>query len=314
MNPTDLAVTSLQEANQALFVNEFAAAQAHEGVVDALATRTASRALIERHNFLGSVPKMRDTTYQPVVLEELNRYSLTIENREWTSALEIHRLSMETDQLGYLRPRIAQLAREAVRHDASLILENMASPGNAFNGTSFFNDAHTIGDSGTVDNKISVAAATGTVPTVQEFQTAVSDARARMREFNDDKGRPMGLMPNVVVVPAELETTAWLAINGAFSKDVIGPVVPATQNGILQGGGYTLIVNPYLTNAAICYFFHTLGEVKPFITQTLVAPEMGMTSPGSDLWVVHNKLVQAVRKVGNYGITDPRYAIEVTFT
>lgn len=314
MNPTDLAVTSLQEANQALFVNAFDAATAQEGIVETLATRTTSKALVERHNFLGTVPKMRDTTYQPVILEELSRFSFTIENREWTSALEIHRLAIETDQLGYLQPRINQLAREAARHDSELILSNMAAPGACFDGVAYFTDHTAIGGGTTIDNTLSVAAATGTTPTVAEFQEAVNQARARMREFTDDKGRPMNLTGDTIVVPAELETTAWFALNGVFIPGMPGPPVPPMQNGVLSGGGYKLIVNPYLTNAAIFYVYHTRSEVKPFIAQQLAAPAMSMTDTGSDLWVIHNKLVQAVRKVGNVGPTDPRYGIEVTFT
>lgn len=315
MNPTDAAVVALQEANRAIFVQSFKAAEGLAGIREALSTAMTSTGLIERHNFLGSVPKMRQTTYRPVELEELNRFSFTVENAEWTAGIEIHRLAIEADQLSYLKPRAAQLGREPVRHQTELILSNMASPGTAFDGLSFFNDAHVIGAAATIDNKLSVDIATPAAPTAAEVQTAVSQAKQIMRLFQDDKGRPMNLFPDTWVVPAHFETAFWHALNGWLAPGVTAPVPAPSADGVIRANGFTLIVNPYLsTSAHVFYGFHTRDEVKPFILQTLAAPEMGQTSPDGDLWKLENKLVQVVRGVYNYGITDPRYAIEVTFT
>ena len=133
-----------------------------------------------------------------------------------------------------------------------------------------------------------------------------------MRLFQDDRGRPMNLVPNVIVCHPDLEQAFFQALNREQG--------PSQQNAVLPGGdaairnsGYQVIVNPYLTDVNDWYLLHVAGAVKPFIYQTRVAPALeGVTNPNSESGVVRDRFIYSVRARYAVGYGEPRHAIRVT--
>lgn len=294
---------------RALFQNDFQAAMALQGWRD-LAVFMPSNLESNTYTWFGTVPVMEDVTHGRAARESLPRYSFVITNNEYQSIIEVERAALERDQLNLIRPRITQMGQEAARHPGQLILQLPLSPGNAFDGVAFFSDTRVIGSSANIDN-----IATGTGTTVAQIQTDLATVRGTMRKFQDDRGRPMNLIGNVIMCPTELEQAFWQALNVSQGQ-LTNPTLPASQNGVWSAGGYLVIPNPYLTDANDWYLLHNGGPTqRPFVWQEEKSPELlGGTNPNEQIVIETRKFLYSVNYRGNVGVTDPRFAIKVTNT
>lgn len=292
-----------------LFATDFAAAMKAQPWRE-VAMEIPSTSLTESYNWLGTPPKMEDVTHGEPTLSGLHSFNFSITNNIYKAAVEVERSMIEDDKLGMVMPRVRQLGPEAARHPGELIFSLLEDNGNAFDDTAFFADTRVIGESANVDNLIAMASSA----TVTEVQAALSAARAKMRKFQDDRGRPMNLTPNYIMVPPEMEQLMWQALN-ANQGTITQPVIPASAQGAWSVAGFRVLVNPFLTSTVDWYVFHVAGALKPFVFQNRVAPALeGITTPNSESGVIRDKFVYSVRARYNVGYGDPRYAVKLDDT
>lgn len=262
----------------------------------------------ETHSWLGSVPKMAEADGD-MILEDPDAYNYTIRNKTFKAGFPVKRDVFEDDRLNIIRPKVAQLADEAARHPGELIF-GLARDGSlatslAFDNVAFFADTRVLGDSANIDN-----IRTGTGITVAQILADLSANRGVMRKFQDDKGRPMNLVANAVMVPAELEGVMYQALQDERAANA-SPAIPAEQAIISRG--YPLIVNPYLTDANDWYLLHVSPSLAPFVLQDRLAPALeGVTSPESESGVIRDQFIYSARARYNVGYGDPRCAIRIT--
>lgn len=272
-----------------------------------IAMEVQSTGDIESHNWLGTVPQMVDVTRGELQVEGLYSFQYNLQNRTFKSAIEVQRKVFEDDKLGTVQPRLAQLGLEAARHPGQLLFQLFTSGGLAFDGTAFFADTRVIGRSANIDNQLA-----GTGVTVAAFQADLAAARAQMRLFQDDQGRPMNLVGNTIVVPPALEQSAFQALN-ANQGSITQPAIPATADGSFQASGYLVMVNPFLTDANDWYLLHRNGQFRPFVFQTRIAPSLeGITNPNSDEGILRDRFIYTARARYEVGYGDPRYAVKTT--
>jgi phage major head subunit gpT-like protein len=295
---------------QLLFEGEFAAARNLQPWRDIAMTKQ-SRRDIESYNWLGTPPVMVDVTKGEVQIEGAHPFQYNIQNRTFKSVVEVKRAAFEDDTYGLISTEVQQLGEEAARHPGQLLFGLFISGGLAFDGLAFFADTRVIGRSANVDNII----AGGSDPTVAaNFQLQLAAARAQMRLFQDDQGRPMNLVANTIVIPAGLEQAVFQALN-ANQGSILNPAIPATADGSFQASGYLVMVNPYLTDANDWYLMCRNGAIRPFIYQERIAPALeGITTPNSDEGLIRDRFLYAVRARYEVGYGDPRYAIRITNT
>lgn len=293
---------------RALFHRDFQAARGLQGWA-ILASKVPSSGELNTYEWFGTVPKMEDVTHGQVSVQGLDEYNFSITNSEYQAAIEVRRAALERDQLGLIAPRIGQLAQEAARHPGELIFDLFETPGNAFDGTGFFADSRTIGESANVDNQIA-----GSGTSIAQFQTDLAAARTQMRKFQDDKGRVMNLIGNVLVVPPDIEQTVYQALNVQQEGGVTVAVVPALASGVLTGKGYSIVVNPQLTDANDWYLLHVgPGQDKPFIWQEEKRPVLESdTNPNTRQAIIDRTFIYSVNGRYAVGVTDPRFAVKTT--
>ena len=106
-----------------------------------------------------------------------------------------------------------------------------------YDGKPLFADDHSGGDN--------LLGGTGT--TVANLQADISAVFAAMREFQDDRGRVMNIVPDLVVVPAELEFPMRQALKAGQ--------IDGTDN--VYAGLCDVMVAPELTDADDWYAFAT---------------------------------------------------------
>ncbi len=292
---------------RALFQEDFEAALAFQSWLD-IAMKVDSSGRIESYNWFGTPPKLEDVTHGEPTLHGLNNFNFSIENHLFKSIIEVDRSTLEDDKLGLIMPRVRQLGPEAARYPGELIFNLFESGGLAYDGVAFFANTRAIGESANIDNIVGGAYGDGTVA---EFQAGLRDGIEAMMLFQDDRGRPMGLTPNVIVVPARLRQTAFQALN-ANQGTITQPVIPATQSGVFEAAGYKVMVNPKLTTVDDWYMLHVRGTTRPFVFQERIAPALeGITTPTSESGVIRDKFAYSVRARGNVGYGDPRYAVKL---
>lgn len=276
-----------------------------------LVMEVTSNTKTETHQWLGTVPKMQETTKNPLVIGGLEAYSYTMPNREFTGGFEVERNIFEDDKLGLIRPKISQLAQEPARHTSELVLSLFEDNPTAFDGTAFFANTRAIGKSANIDNILS-----GNYDgSIAEVHAGLDAARAQMRKFQDDHGRPYNLIGNVLVIPTELEGLFWRALNRSAGDGVNTPPQPADGSaGFWSASGYLVVVNPYLTSATDWYYLHVGGEgMRPFIFQNRMAPRMeGITNPDDSYVIENGKFLYTARDRKAVGVGDPRLAIKLT--
>jgi len=257
----------------------------------------------ETYRWLGQTPAMREWIGGRLS-KPLREDGITLFNKPWEATLEIPVDWMNRDKTGQIQVRINELAQRAQSHWADL-LTNLIVAGattRCYDGDYFFGDAHAEGSSGTQDNNIGGAAATGTQPTTAEMQTAIVAATAQILGLKDDQGLPMnaGARRFTLMVPVVYLEPAVLALGASVIASTDSTVKAL---GSLGGFGYDLAINPRLTWTDKFALFRTDGHVKPFIRQEERGVEMAAIAEGSELEFnerMHRYGVSAWRNVG-YG-------------
>ena len=284
-----------------IFERDFKAALAVENWAD-VALRVPSDTDTESYNWFGTVPKMAEGQ---VKLGGLEKYNFSIRNKTYKAGLEVKRETIEDDKIGMLAPRLAQLGPEAARHPGELIFNLFESNPLAYDGKALFANDHVIGASGTIDNLQG-----GTGITVAQVQADLAANRGIMVKWKDDQGRVAGNRANAIVSPPELMGVFWSALNGN-----LGGTTPATMpagTGKFQAAGYTVIENPFLTDANDWYLLALSPAGRPFVFQDRLPPALeGITTPNTESGVLLDRFIYTVRARYNVGIGDFMTALKV---
>ena len=190
-----------------------------------VATVTPSTTDSETYAWLGDVPGMREWIGDREI-QNLTAADYTIKNKDFELTVGVPRNAIEDDKIGVYNPSVQMLGQSAAIHPDELIFSLLKDGFTAkcYDGLPFFSSAHKIGEKD-VSNK-------GTAKLSLESYTA---ARAAMMSLTNSKGRPLNLVPNLLVVPPALEGMARTItksefINGSTNtmKDTAEPLtVPA---------------------------------------------------------------------------------------
>lgn len=238
---------------RAVYLQSFEAAQ-NADPWQRLVMEVPSTTLTETYEWLGSVPKMAEWIDERKI-GDLSEETFSLTNKHYEATVAVDRNALDDNRLGMILPRVRQLGMEAARYPRELVMDTIIAGTSltGYDGKALFADDHTGGDNLLVGAGTSVA----------NIQSDLAEAFGAMREFQDDRGRPLNLTPDLVVVPAELEFPMREALNAA----IIG-----TNTNVYQGI-CDILVAPELTDANDWYVFNTRGAMKALIYQVRKAPE-----------------------------------------
>jgi len=218
-----------------------------------IVTVVPSATQTENYGWLGSLPSMREWVDERVPRGLLS-HDFTIQNKDWEVTVAVDRNVVEDDQYGQIKMRVQAMAEEARRHLDQLVFELLASgfSSKCYDGKSFFAANHAEGKSGVQSNRGTAALSAA----------AYAAARAAMMQFKDDQGKPMGVIPDTLVVPPSLEETARQILNSDYY-----PAPSMEHVGNPWKGSARLVVSPYLTDADDWFLLCTSRAVRPLILQ-----------------------------------------------
>lgn len=266
----------------------------------------------ETYKWLGMSPAMREWIGGRQA-KGFRENGITIVNKKFEATLEVLVDEIRRDKTGQVMLRVAEMARRANGHWASL-LTTLIVAGEAaacYDGSYFFHTAHSEGDSGSQDNDLTGAAATATQPTVTELADAIMTCIAAMLGYKDDQGEPMNEDARAfrIMVPTVYMAPAANALNNTFLTSGNTNVLASLTDFKLS-----LSVNPRLTSGAKFYVFREDGETKPFIRQEEEPITVAAIAEGSELEFKEDKHEYGIKAIRNVGYGYWQHACLYTFT
>lgn len=256
--------------------------------LEGLATQVPSSTRTNTYGWMARLLKMRKWD-GPRLIQNLNSHAYTLENEPYELTVGCDRDDIEDDQLGIYNPLFDELGRQS-RKWPDQVLKTVLQAGTTnlgFDGVAFFASTHALNPAGNQANNF-----TGTALSATNFGTV----RAAMMGFTGEDGEPLGVSPDTLVVPPQLEDTANVIVTAEFGSSGASNV---------QKGQARVVVVPELANQATTwYVFDSSHAIKGLVWQLRKAPEfVSKTALTDDNVFFSKQFVWGVdgRGVGGYG-------------
>ena len=256
-----VALQSIFKGFKTLFNEAFAGTKpTYEKVATVVPSSTKS----EEYGWLGAFPRLRKWVGDRVI-NSLAAHGYTIKNESWEATVEVNREDIEDDAYGVYTPMIKELGRSAATHPDEIVFGLLAKgfTETCYDGQYFFDTDHKDEDGPVQSNK----------GTKVLSAAAYSAARAQMMSLLDAKSTPLGIMPNLLVVPPQLEEAA--------RKILYAEQIEGTTNTLKNTA--ELLVAPWLAaNPTAWFLFDTSRAIKPLIFQQRKKPEFVSMDASND--------------------------------
>lgn len=214
-----------------------------------------------RMAWLASLPQMRELVGDRVI-QNFTERSWDIINKDRDLSVGIHRDQLETDIMGGWAQYFRALGETAAKYPDTL-LATLMQAGNTslcFDGQYFFDTDHPVSLSNSSLSTYSNYDASGKSLTFDNY----GSVRAAMIARKGENGLPLGVVPNLLVVPPQLEATARLIIGADFLPSTAGT---APQTNIWKGTAEVLMVPELANEATAWYLIDARRTVRPFVYQ-----------------------------------------------
>lgn len=213
-----------------------------------IATVVPSTTGEETYAWLGDIPGMREWIGDREI-QNLTASDYTVKNKSFELTVGLPREAVEDDKIGLYNPSVQMLGQSAAMHPDELVfgLLKRGTTEKCYDGQAFFSDSHKIGKK-TVSNK-------GKKKLGAESYAA---ARSSMMSITNSKGRPLRLIPDLLVVPPSLESTA--------RKIIKADEIEGTTN-TMKDTAEILVLPDLADQETQWYLLCTRRPVKPLIYQ-----------------------------------------------
>ncbi len=247
------------------------------------------------YSWLSNFPKMREWIGDKVV-KSLEAYQYVIRNKRFEATVEVQRDDVEDDALGIYLPQAQGAGESAKQWPDELIADacNGAFVNPCYDGQYYIDTDHPVGDGNggvaSVSNRLTVALSAATQAAAI---ASLGAAETMMMKFKDDEGRPLNVVPNILMVPPALASVA----NILYANDQLNDGQPNPYKG-----KYKVRVDPRLTSDTAWFLLCTTKAVKPFVYQPRKKPVfVSQTDMSSDDVFMRGKWKFGAEARGNAG-------------
>jgi len=187
-------------------------------------------------------------------IKNISSKKLTIKERPFEDTVSVKKRDIETDTFSVYSPLIQQMGLNAGKLWNDLAYEALCGNGDWLDGNPFFGTTRKYGKN-TINNYTTSALSV----------TAFNTAYLTMMSYKTHNDRPMGVVPNLLLVGPKLRTIAWNIVKNQFSYDSSDKV----QIGNVNENLVDLLIVPDLIGDYDNYWFllSTKGVIKPVIVQ-----------------------------------------------
>lgn len=258
----------------------------------------------ETYGFLGSTPAMREwlDSRQATGLQA-KPFSIT--NKDFEATLEVDRNTIEDDRYGEIRIQVQMLAESARRYYGELAFTVLGEGdqntyGTCYDGNEFFDTTHSEGVYYTT-NQANLGSSTLS-------STSLSATRAAMMKFKNDRGKPLGIIADTLIVPPELEDLA-LQLVRSTTVDASGNATGASTGLVNPNQGrFQVITTPWITDSDSWILASCGGVNKPLIFQDRKPTEFTALEGNTEKGFMTKKYLYGVDNRFNIGYGNWRYA------
>lgn len=251
---------AIYKSFKTLFNDAFAVAKPqYPGIATVVPSSTKS----EEYKWLGKIPRMREWVGDRII-KNLVAHGWTIKNKDWESTVAVDRNDIEDDTIGVYNPLIKALGEAAATHPDEIVMPLLHAgfASLCFDGQYFFDDDHP-GYGGDQSN----------VGTAVLASTSYAAARAVMMAYTDEKGISLNILPNLLVVPPQLEAKAREILNA--------DIISGTTN-VWKGSADPLVVPSLAAYPTEWFLFDTKKPVKALIFQQRKKPNFASLDKETD--------------------------------
>jgi len=287
-----MSIQSLNGLSSRAIVGRYYATLENLGVpawVDALSMEFSSNQSEETYKFLGMAPALREWVGGRME-KGLLVGSQAIKNVHYEATLNFDVSDIRRDKTGQIMVRVDELARRTQNHWCSLLsslIVNGATSATCYDGQDFFDDDHSSGDSGTLQNDIDATDVpalnlTLAAPTAAEMAAAILDTIAYMHAYKDDQGEPINDEAREFIVMTGIPLFWGACVQACSLYNISGGSV---MNNPLVGGDFKVVpvFNGKLSaGTAQIWLFRTDAPIKPFIRQVETPVTMKTIGAGSE--------------------------------
>jgi phage major head subunit gpT-like protein len=224
--------------------------------LEGLATHVPSNARTNVFGFLLNLLKLRKWD-GPRIIQNLKTGAYLLENEPYELTVGVDRRDIRDDLIGIHNHRFEDMGRASkLWPDQTLRTALQAGTTNlGFDGVAFFSTAHPLNPAGNQSNNF-----TTTALSAANFATV----RAAMASYTGQDGEVLGVQPNVLIVPPQLEDTANTIVTATFGAS------GATN---IQQGQARVVVVPQLANQGTTWYVaDDNNAIKGLIWQLREAP------------------------------------------
>lgn len=274
-----------------------------------------SDTLTEKHRWLGQVPEPRKH-FGGLNLTKLRDLGIDITNDDYETSIHWNKHDWRRDKVGHLRRRVPELARAYLDHWNKLAVEIFETNPVGFDGVSFFNTAHSVGDSGAIDNALvagtlpALGALTDpTRPSKAESLGILTGMAATFYKYKDDQGRPanQGAREFLVVCPPDMMAGLTAAAKDGLNAD------GGTNELTNLGWSFTIVPEARLTDPNDLFMVRTDDQSSPaLILQEEDTPTVEILAEGSEHWIKNNEAMSTAKACRAAGPGDFKKAIKGT--
>lgn len=239
---------------------------------DKIAFKVPSAARQNVYGWMAELPHMREWIGERIV-RNLVANAYTLVNKDYELTIGVSRNDILDDQLGVYGPRMQMMGMSAAKLPDDLTASAMinGSTNLAWDGQPFFNTSHPVGDA--AGNVYSNYSASGMALTSANYNSV----KSTMASYIGASGKAMGITPNLLIVPPQLELAARQILYGQTTA----PAAAAGQNAanvqstnMLIGSANLVVVPELASQPTAWYLADATKPVKAIIWQERQAPQM----------------------------------------
>lgn len=270
--------------------------ESHTPKYPLVATEIQSNTSEENYAWMGQLPQMHEWVGERV-LQNISGYSYTIKNKSYEVTVSVDRDEIEDDRFHVYTPQMANLGAESSYALDNTVFDLMLGgfKNLCYDGKPFFSDKHELGR--TADGKKNVVS---NLSTKKLSQDSFMEGRTAMMSYVGDRGKTLRVIPDLLVVPPQLEHKAKLILEA----DMVG----GTSN--ITKGMAKLEVMPELSAMPDAWFLLCTSKfLKPFILQMRKKPKFVALDRETDTNVfMRRKYLYGVDGRWNGGYALPQLA------
>lgn len=293
-------LTNIFISLKTIFNNAFDAAPS---VWEKIAMKVPSTTGQNDYAWLSTFPRMRAWVGEKYV-KSLEAYRYSIPNKDWEATVEVDRNDIQDDQIGIYAPQ-AQMAGYSAKQlpdEIVIDLANAAFTTLCYDGQFFIDIDHAVQGVSVSNKGVKMLDAT----TLAKLEASFGAARTAMRKLKDNEGRPLNIIPNILLVPPALEMTALKIRNNEF--------LAATEVNPYRGT-FDVVVDGRLSSDTAWFLLDTTKPIKPFIYQERQAPVFVEQTDPQTADVFNRKKFKfgaEARAAGGYGFWQLAYGSDGT--